>query len=173
MNFIYKWLMSTKIHSLNYELEKLVRTAEVYNLIADDDVKNENVILFDPFDKSYYIFKSVSETKTSYNIFIGNIHIRMEMSAKENVYSIHIKKQDEDWEFETNEDGIINHSTPKNHTYRVYVYYDVPVLNITRAVGDSYINGTWDKYVYNTINTLINDVNKNTEMYQFIKEYKK
>lgn len=172
MNFIYKWLMSTKNHSYSYELENLIRTVEVYNLLSSDADKSEKVIILDDTRNEYKVFKNITDAKTSYNIFIGNIHIRMETSAKENVYSIHIKKQSDNWEFSVNEDGTINHSCPVTQTYRVYVYYDVPVLNITRATGDSYIHGTWDKYVYKTINTLIGEVNNNTERNQFISAYK-
>jgi hypothetical protein len=95
----------------------------------------------------------------------------MEMSPKETVYSIHIKKHGEDWEFNV-DNGNINYSTPVNQTYRIFVTYDVPVLNITRAVGDSYINGTWDKYVYNTIKTLFEIINNKSEIAQFNKNYK-
>ena len=47
MNFIYKWLMSTKNHSFSYELENLIRTVEVYNLLSSDDEKSEKVIILD------------------------------------------------------------------------------------------------------------------------------
>lgn len=171
MNFIYRWLMTSKCHNLRYELDSLVRTIEVYNLLASNEEKAEPVILFNNKNE-FKIFKDISDTKTSYNIFIDNIHIRMEMSPKEMVYSIHIKKHGTDWTFNTNEDGTINHSTPQTQTYRVFVTYDVPVLNITRASGDSYVNGNWDKYLYDTINTLFNTINNNTEIAQFNKSYK-
>ena len=170
MNFYYHYLMSSKSHSLRYELENLIRTVEVYNLISSDEDKVEPIILVG--DDEFKIFKNITDVKTSYNIFVGNIHIRMEMSPKESVYSIHLKKQTDDWTFNADENGEIVHSTPINQTYRVFVTYDVPVLNITRAVGDSYVNGTWDKYVYNTIKNLFNNVNSNSELAQFNKNYK-
>ena len=170
MNFFYHYLMSSKSHSLRYELENLIRTVEVYNLISSDEDKVEPIILVG--DDEFKIFKNITDVKTSYNIFVGNIHIRMEMSPKESVYSIHLKKQTDDWTFNADENGEIVHSTPINQTYRVFVTYDVPVLNITRAVGDSYVNGTWDKYVYNTIKNLFNNVNSNSELAQFNKNYK-
>ena len=168
INFYYGWLMTNKSHSFRYELDNLVRTIEVYNLISIDD-KNEPIILLT--GDEFKVFKAITESKTSYNIFTGNIHIRIEMSPKETVYSIHIKKHGDDWEFNV-DDGNINYSTPANQTYRIFVTYDVPVLNITRAVGDSYINGTWDKYVYNTIKTLFEIINNKSEIAQFNKNYK-
>ena len=45
--------------------------------------------------KNAQIFKTIVDNKTSYNIFIGNLHIRLEMSPNEKVYSIHLKKQEE------------------------------------------------------------------------------
>jgi hypothetical protein len=168
INFYYGWLMTYKSHSLRYELDNLVRTIEVYNLISIDD-ESEPIILLT--DDEFKVFKTITESKTSYNIFTGNIHIRMEMSPKETVYSIHIKKHGEDWVFNV-DDVNINYSTPANQTYRIFVTYDVPVLNITRAIGDSYINGTWDKYVYNTIKTLFEIINNKSEIAQFNKNYK-
>lgn len=162
--------MSTKSQSYAYEFETLIRTIEVYNLISEDD-KNVETLTISDEDDSYKVFKDVSDTKTSYNIFIGNIHIRMETSAKENVYSIHIKKKVDDWVFPV-ENNIVNHSCPLTQTYRVFVYYDVPVLNITRAVGNTYVHGTWDKYVYKTVDKLIGIVNNSTETNQFINEYR-
>lgn len=170
MNFFYRWLMLNKSHSLRYELENLIRTIEVYKLISSDEDKNEPIILVG--DDEFKIFKNTTDVKTSYNIFVGNIHIRMEMSPKESVYSIHLKKQSDDWTFNADDNGEIVHSTPTNQTYRVFVTYDVPVLNITRAVGDTYVNGTWDKYVYNTIKSLFDNVNNNSELVQFNKNYK-
>lgn len=170
MNFFYRWLMLNKSHSLRYELENLIRTIEVYKLLSSDEDKNEPIILVG--DDEFKIFKNTTDVKTSYNIFVGNIHIRMEMSPKESVYSIHLKKQADDWTFNVDDNGEIVHSTPINQTYRVFVTYDVPVLNITRAVGDTYVNGTWDKYVYNTIKSLFDNVNNNSELVQFNKNYK-
>jgi hypothetical protein len=167
MNFYYGWLMSSKSRTLRYELDELVRTIEVYNLVS---VENEKIILLT--GDEFKVFKTTTETKTSYNIFTGNIHIRMEMSPKETVYSIHIKKQGDDWEFGMDDNGNIVYSTPLNQTYRIFVTYDVPVLNITRAVGDTYINGTWDKYVYKTIKTLFEIINNKSEIAQFNKNYK-
>ena len=169
MNVYYGWLMSNKSRNLRYELDNLVKTIEVYNLISSDD-DSEPVILLNADE--FKVFKSTTESKTSYNIFTGNIHIRMEMSPKETVYSIHLKKQGEDWQFNADEDGNIVHSTPANQTYRIFVSYDVPVLNITRSVGDSYINGNWDKYVYNTVNNLFETINNKSEIAQFNKNYK-
>jgi hypothetical protein len=171
MKILYKWLMTNKCHNLRYELENLIRTVEVYNLLSENSENSDPIILFN--DKNdFKIFKNITDTKTSYNIFIDNVHIRMEMSPKESVYSIHLKKQNTDWEFNVDENNDIVYSTPINQTYRVFVTYDVPVLNITRASGDSYINGNWDKYLYETINTLMNSINNNTEMVQFNKNYR-
>lgn len=170
MNFFYRWLMLNKSHSLRYELENLIRTIEVYKLLSSDEDKNEPIILVG--DDEFKIFKNTTDIKTSYNIFVGNIHIRMEISPKESVYSIHLKKQTDDWTFNVDDNGEIVHSTPTNQTYRVFVTYDVPVLNITRAVGDTYVNGTWDRYVYNTIKSLFDNVNNNSELVQFNKNYK-
>lgn len=175
MNFYYGWVMSNKSSSLRYELDNLIKIIEDYNLVSNNLVssssKNKSIGLF-LNDDEFKVFKTLNEAKTAYNIFTGNIHIRMETSPKETVYSIHLKKQNEDWMFSVDDSGNVAYSTPINQTYRIFVSYDVPVLNITRAIGESYINGTWDKYVYNTVKNLFKTINNESEIAQFNKNYK-
>jgi hypothetical protein len=94
----------------------------------------------------------------------------METSPKEYIYSIHLKKHEDDWEFIKNKN--IDYSIPVISTYRIYIAYDVPVLNITRSVGDAYIHGSWDEYVYRTLQKLFAEVNNYNEIVQFNKWYK-
>jgi hypothetical protein len=161
--------MSGKSHELNNNIREYIEIIEEYNLYETEfkDFENEDT------DKKYHIFKNIENDKTSYNIFYENIHIRMETSPKETVYSVHIKAQSELWRFvkKDNEDKYdISH--PSTQTYRVFVAYDVPVLNITRAIGETYINGNWDKYLFITLNEFDLLIKGCTDKAQFNKEYK-
>lgn len=164
----YKWMMEYRCHSLSYDLEKIIKTIETYNLCIVDDYCNEPII--NAID-TYKIFKDIENDKISYNIFMDNIHIRLEKSSKEQVYSIHIKNQNEDWIFNKIDDNI-NHSVPDTSTYRIFISYDVPVLNITRAHGNTYIHGNWDMYVYKTLKKLFTYINYNDKVYSFNESYK-
>jgi hypothetical protein len=158
-------MIGFKSHSFIQNFNDLIRTAETYNLFVSKDEQDIVVIA-----NEYKIFKTVSENKVFYNIFYENLHIRMETSPKEYIYSIHLKKHEDDWEFIKNKN--IDYSIPVISTYRIYIAYDVPVLNITRSVGDAYIHGSWDEYVYRTLQKLFAEVNNYNEIVQFNKWYK-
>ena len=147
--------MERKSHVLLDEIENMIRIIEDYNLSTDPNkvIDNEG-ILIDKTDKTCFVFKDVIDDKTFYNVFYDNIHVRIESSIKEKVYSIHLKTQDDSWAFNSDKKGNYCFTHPKTETFRVYVTYDVPVLNIDRAIGESYINGSWDRYLYNNLDDL-------------------
>ena len=172
MNIFYKWLMNGKANSLYFELEDMIETINEYNLVNGSETNISHYLEFTENEK-YFIFKKVNGDKTSYNIFYGSLHIRLEVSPREKVYSIHLKKMEDDWAFAVPDgEDKCDYSHPTNQTFRIYVSYDVPVLNITRAAGDSYSHGAWDKYVYETINEIIENIDNCTDSAQFNKNYK-
>lgn len=164
--------MSNKSQELNANIKEYIDIIEEYKLFTTE-MLNGSIDASNASNDKYYIFKNLENDKTSYNIFYENIHIRMETSPKETVYSVHIKAQSELWKFvkKDNEDKYdISH--PSTQTYRVFVAYDVPVLNITRAIGEAYINGNWDKYLFKTLNEFDLLIRGCTDKAQFNKEYK-
>ena len=144
-NFIFKILMQNKVGYLFSNIEKLIPIIEEYNLIDSTDIFGEGNTLF--LQKKRKIFKSTIDDKVSYNIFFDNIQIRMEISPKGTVYSIHLKKVGEPWQFNRDKKGTFDFSHPLTSTYRVYVGYFVPVLNITTVAGEQYTPGNWNEYV--------------------------
>lgn len=163
--------MNEKANRLYFELENVIEIINEYNLFENlENNKNQKIEFTE--DKRYYIFKNANEDKTSYNIFYDSIHIRLEVSPTEKVYSIHLKKMEDTWTFSNTEEEVCDYSHPTNQTYRVYVSYDVPVLNITRASGDTYSHGAWDKYVYETIIEFMENIDNCTDSAQFNKNYK-
>lgn len=167
MNIFYRWLMSSKSHELDRDIKDYIDIIEEYKLFTTEMLNGS----IDVNDNKYYIFKNIVDEKISYNIFYENLHIRLEKSPKETVYSFHLKTQSDNWCFKRVDDKY-DLSHPSNQTFRVFVSYDVPVLNITRANGYSYINGTWDKYLYKTINAFETIIKGCTDKVQFNNEYK-
>jgi hypothetical protein len=53
----------------------------------------------------------------------------------------------------------------------VFIWYDVPVLDITRAVGDVYQNGSWNKYICQKLDYVTNEVEKVTDLSKFNSMY--
>ena len=164
MKFFYRWLMNAKSHNMYYEFEKMIRVIEEYNLSNP----KEKILIN---DTTLEIYKSIVDEKVSYNIFYDNMHIRLEITPESRVYSIHLKKQEDAWAFPKSE-KVYDYSHPTTQTFRIYAAYDVPVLNITRASGVSYTQGTWDKYAYNTIMNLTEYFEDCTDCAQFNKNYK-
>ena len=172
MNFFYKWLMDSKANGLHFKLEGMIDIINEYNLVNGPETNESQILEFTENEK-YFIFKKVNSDKTSYNIFYDSLHIRMEVSPREKVYSIHLKKTEDNWTFDVPDgEEKCDYSHPTNQTFRIYVSYDVPVLNITRAAGDSYTHGAWDKYAFKTINDFTKIIDNCTDSAQFNKNYK-
>lgn len=163
----YRIAMSIKAQSLDYVFDRMIDRINTYQLIDSSDIlKGKNKT-----NKDRLIFKSQSGDKTSYNIFYNNLQVRIEISPREKVYSVHIKKQEDTWQFEKDAVGDYDFSHPVTSTFRVFIAYDVPVLNITRTKGDSYSHGNWDEYVFRTIEDLEKEIYFCTDEAQFNKCY--
>lgn len=172
MNIFYRWLMNSKAYGLYLELENIIKVINEHNLVNGIEVDASHFLSFSN-ENEYFIYKKDNGEKTSYNIFYDNLHIRLEVSPKEKVYSIHLKKVEDNWCFNITEGKTVcDYSHPTNQTFRIFVSYDIPVLNITRAVGDTYSQGTWDKYVYNKLNEFEEIIDGCTDSIQFNKIYK-
>lgn len=174
MNIFYKWLMKSKGNNLYRDLEDMIKSIDECGI---NEINNPNLMTnegqFDPDHRdSLLVLKEVIDEKAYYNIFCGDIHIRMEVSPKERVYSIHLKFSNDEWKFNITENGKYDYSRPSTETFRVFVSYDVPVLNITRTMGDSYTHGEWDKYVYTNLNEIFDSITGCTASSRFNNAYK-
>jgi len=176
----YKWLSSSKYLKFHQEIKNALRVINEYKLYESPKFFSENIqfdknnetCLIDSSSESITICKTVVESKQSYNIFIGNIQIRVEENNinKEQVYSIHIKENNGlNWEIKRNDEDLDywDYSHPTNKTLRIFVWYDVPVLNIARSVGEVYEAGNWNKYVCKTIDFFTTEIDKCTDSSSF------
>lgn len=159
--------MKGKSQSMDMILDRMLERIETHQLVDSPEILKGKT----KSNKSRLIFKSQSGDKISYNIFYNNMQLRVEKSPRESVYSIHLKKQDDYWTFDKDVDGNYDFSHPTTSTFRVFIAYDVPVLNITRANGEAYSHGTWDEYVYRTIESLERAIYFCTDEAQFNKCY--
>ena len=97
----------------------------------------------------------------------------MSVSDTERIYSIRIKKQESEWVCRYDKfSETIDFSHPLNDYFEVYVWYSVPVLDVTKANGFVYKHGTWDKYVYKTLNDFFSNIESKTDEYRFNEYYK-
>lgn len=171
MSLFYKLMINGIITNLDLELADCVKTLESYSFFNDND-KLSKVSREKSYDCDGELYvKKVKDNKTVYDLFYKNFHIHISLSDSEKIYSIRLKKNDDAWMF-FSKDNDIDYSHPTNETYEVYVWYEVPVLDITKSIGCLYKNGTWDKYFYKTTNEFIKAVNEITDKAKFNEYYK-
>lgn len=169
----YKWISGSRYLKFHHEIKDALKIIDEYKLYESEKFfsykKLGDNILIDSSGNKITIRKTNTQTKQSYNIFVGNIQIRVEDNSdnKEQVYSIHIKENDEkDWVINKVNDEY-DYSHPTNKTLRIFVWYDVPVLNIARSVGEVYQDGNWNKYVCKTLDFFIMEIEKCTDSSKF------
>ena len=172
-NIFYSFLADAKTGSYNLEIDKSVDIIEKYGLWSPNEVSTDSVLV-----NERDFFKRVEEGKTVYDLYYDSIHIHISNGTQpsEQICSIRVKKQNDAWECPTKfgYDGekIIDASHPKNDSYEVYVWYDVPVLDVTRAIGYVYKHGNWDKYVYKTMKAFFGTILAETDTSKFNEDYK-
>lgn len=174
MNLFYKIMVNTTIAGLDLKLADCIKTLDNNNFFNDEE-KLALVSKANCFVEHELYVKRQKENKTVYDIFYSNLHIHVSMCESEKIFSIRLKKEEDSWIFTTIQNGEvkdIDFSHPTNETYEVYVWYEVPVLDITKSIGYNYRNGTWDKYLYQTVNRFIEEVKNITGKSKFNEYYK-
>ena len=171
--FIYRWLAETKSSTYDLKIKDAINTIEKYG--EWDRESSDSVV---PCGGTVEIhgnafFKREKDGKSVYDIFYDNLHIHVSVTETEKIYSIRIKKPDEYWTcvYDTNSMRS-DFSHPINEYYEVYVWYLVPVLDITKSDGYVYKHGTWDKYVYRTMESFFADCRGEMDVSKFNNYYK-
>lgn len=181
MNLFYRILVNNLATSLNLKLEEGIKILLNYNKIKSSEVMaiDEKGHLFptnntenNTFNQNEFYVKRVKGNKEIYDLFFCNLHIHLSKSDTENIISVRLKKNEDEWVFKKDDEKIIDFSHPINQTYEIYVWYEVPVLDITKSTGYLYKNGTWDSYFYKTMSLFLKSVEETTDNSQFNEAYK-
>ena len=177
--FVYNWLVESRART-TYESD-IAEAIEIINKYG----------LWDNAQGPYPIGEGVAVdgkiarlTRTCYfcngredelviDIFHNDLHIHASISENKKVYSVRIKRQDEDWEFDLNDRVCFNPSHPKTETYEVYVWYLLPILNLKMVDGYEYNHGNWDKKVYYEMTDFFRHIEAETDRSKFNANYKK
>lgn len=163
--FWYRWAVDVNAKNFTCDIDKCISMIEEMGLLFDNVANHLSTIeTKDGTSKPYYI-KTIKEDGLVYDLFCGNIQIHV-AKGKEVIYSIRLKKFNEPWIFENE-----NYSHPKNSTYEVFLSYSIPVLNVTRAIGERYEHGAWDEYVYKKMKKFVRDIDNSQESSIFNVEY--
>ena len=176
MSFIDRWAVAMASQCYDSDIMESIKIAEEFNLFnsALVDATNGEQI---SFTGETPIFTKVKKGENViYDFFYKNLHIHYYKTIKEMIYSIRIKKESDKWVFGTKDGVEYDFSHPINSTFEVYVWYHVPVLDITSTMGSIYTHGNWDKYVRKIFKEFT-DRNKAikcgyAEIEQFNEEYK-
>ena len=174
-NFVYKWLSEYRSRSYDLRIKEAIDVIEKYNLWYQGDLDSAGGSVLIP-DIAY--FKVEDGKKTVYDLFYYNLHIHVSASDKEEIFSVRIKSPDGKWlclRTDAPLDGKMRFITsrPSNSYYEVYVWYHVPVLDLTTANGYIYKHGSWDKYVYQTMENFFEDIDEFKDVSKFNSYYKK
>lgn len=166
MNLIYRLLIENSYSQYDFKIERAIDIMEEYGLFSDGSNMPDSYVM--RAIDTVLAFKQIEGEKIMYNIFFGNLHIKAKKVGTDIIYSIFIKKEEDSWNIK---DRDFSH--PLNETYRVYIWYDISVLDITRAKSSVYLHGNWDKYVYNSFRKFTELVDNCTDRAKFNIEYKK
>lgn len=174
--FVYKWLVEGKAANYEFGISDAIDILEKYGLFDSTAAKPTNS-KYTNFEKTVNIkdtcyFKQVREDSPIYDIFFGNLHIHVNDGPEQKIYSVRIKKQEESWCCPVY-DGRIDASHPGNENYEVYVWYRVPILDITKVDGYVYHSGSWNKTVYREMSDFFQAVNEETDHSRFDANYKR
>ena len=171
MSFVYKLLISNITANLELRLFDAIKVLSEHGGFTDiDKVKFDGDGRLGLISSELYV-KKKKEDKEIFDLFFENFHIHISFCEHEKIFSIRLKKSDEVWRFKDDE-GNVDFSHPINQTYEIYIWYEVPVLDVTKSVRSIYKNGTWDKYFYITIKKFLRGINSITDNSQFNEAYK-
>lgn len=174
--FVYKWLVEGKAGNYEFGISDAIDILEKYELFDSLRVENRGDKFSDLGGEAMIndvcYFKQIREDRPIYDMFFGNLHIHVNDGEDQKIYSVRIKKQEDNWVCPIN-DGRIDPSHPTNENYEVYVWYRVPILDITKVDGYVYHSGSWNKSVYREMSDFFQAVNEETDHSRFNANYKK
>ena len=158
--FYYKYLADIKSSTFDEKIRQAIDIIEVQGLWSTDDcLRHENGAVEIVADRFYK--KIIKTDKTVYDLFINDMHIHVSDAKNEVIVSIRIKGDEGNWTCPCEETDDFSH--PTNRYYEVYVWYIVPVLDVTSATGNMYKHGSWDEYVVKTMAMFTKEITDQTE----------
>lgn len=165
-NLFYRWAIDSKTVEMDEKIDRAISIIEKYELYNEKPEAQLST-------EEPTFFKRVTEDWEVVNdLFVDNLHIHVSLSETQKIYSVRIKKDEDAWTLQK-KDNTYDASHPTNVTYEVYIKYDIPVLDITRASGTVYKHGTWDKYVSKTMSSFFTALKDYTISSKFNEGYKK
>ena len=179
---IYKLFITAKLSQINLfnalelakKYDKIYRnTNDIFTAVNDGE---RYLLSVGEVDEKEPIFIKLNGDVENYAVFYENFFISysIDNTANDYVVRIHMKRQEDNWEFKALSSGdgcdVLN---PLNVNAEVYINYNVSVLSLNRCSGEDYKSGSWNKMFYRTFNSFIEKVNNFTEINRIKKSYEK
>ena len=120
---------------------------ELLNIVRDN---KERVTISDPDCNVDTIFFN-EEKDTKFTLYYDLIRVYIEGSTNK-IIKVSVLKPGCQWEFDSKKNDISN-------TFDVYTWYDIENLVGDRCMGEKYLQGNWNEYVYNIVKRLSDQVN--------------
>ena len=133
-----------------FKAENLLANTAFFELL--DIVRNnkERVVIADPDSKEDVIFYN-EEKDTKFTLYYGLLRVYVENSVNK-IIRVSVLKPGCQWEFDTKKNDISN-------TFDVYTWYDIENLVGDRCMGEKYLDGNWNEYIYLSTKHLSDQIN--------------
>ena len=149
---IYQYFLNQKLRNL--DARKLFHIMEEYNKLyerpVDSNIKTDELIGFNIGD--------------NYDIFYKNVHLHYMETPEHMITRVSIKQDDDTWK-------IRNTFSEDNDVMEVYLTYDIEVLGGLRCTNTILKNGTWNEYVFKTLDEIEQIVFSYTREAKFNRAY--
>lgn len=145
----------------------------ITNIIDDNITKISNAQNNSETENSIKILRRENKgNNIEYAIYFDSV--RVSILKKENgvILKVCLLGEDSEWDIKNNEntDDILSKTT---ESYNIYTYCNI-LMPTSRFMDDSvYISGSWNKYVYDTLETIWNYINSYHEKNKYDKLYEK
>lgn len=141
-NWYYKLRMNTMSPNIKDDLAKAIKTSELYDISKNVENIEDKKLPIEYENNPVMVYHNDYGNRI-YDWYFRDLHIHIANFINQTIYSIRVKHPDEKWNVDFNDP-----SHPINDTYEVYIWYDIPVLDVTRTEGYVYKSGFWNKNVF-------------------------
>lgn len=163
----YLFLITAKMRNLDFF--EYLNIAEEYGKIKTrNDFSAETKL-----EEDVPVFYKASEEQ--YFVYYKNLAFSFTYDEKtdDKIVRIQMKRPDDCWTFNLDDDGHYDLSSPVNVHAEVYIHYSVSVLRVNRCSGENYKSGTWNKTFYRNLCSFLEAVRGYQEISILKKAYEK
>lgn len=155
----------------NFNVWNYLKTLYEYNRITEIPTEDTIELLCPNLpDGDITVYKN--EDGTIHDVYYKNLHIHVNDTQTNKVVQIFIKRENDAWLINRNENGIFDVSNPYTKNIEVYYWFDIETMHHRKCSDEAYVRGYWNEYVAKTISEFENAVENLTVESQISNAYK-